>query len=89
MLQPCEETTVSDIESCKALIADLHALHAKAEAIAYRCGEELNSAADFAATSTEPALEHLRNTLRTLEGDDAADQRRAVVELRHDEARVA
>jgi hypothetical protein len=89
MLQPCEETTVGDIESCKALIADLRALFTKAELVAHRAGAELNDAADYIGGKVELALTMATMTLRTLEADGEADARASVVELRREELRVA
>jgi hypothetical protein len=90
MLQPCEETTLADIQNCKALIADLEAFSIKAEQIALRCGARLNGDADLADCKAREILNDLRDTLNELEREDTpSEDRRAAVELRHIEARVA
>jgi hypothetical protein len=86
MLQPCEETTIGDIENCKALIADLETLSVKAEQIALRSGDEMNSTADFVIGKLEQALVDARATLNFLEADHTEDDRRAAAELRREVA---
>jgi len=82
MLQRCEETTVGDIDNCKALISDLENLAAKAERIALQSGDEMNGTADYIQGRAEQSLEMARYTLRLLERDTAQDDRRAAIEAR-------
>lgn len=82
VIQHSNEQLCADIEACKALIADLRALVVKVDDIAYRAGSELNDGADYIGSQIERALSMANLTLRTLESDDTADQKRAAVELR-------
>jgi len=82
MRQRCEETQIGDIDNCKALIAALEDLAVKAEQIAQASGEEMNGTADYIQGRAEQSLEMARYTLRLLERDTAADDKRAAIEAR-------
>lgn len=89
MKQRCEETTIGDIENCKALIADLEALAVKAEQIALASGDEMNGTADYIQGRAEQSLEMARWTLRLLERDSRSDDIRDAIERRTAEQKVA
>lgn len=67
--QPCEETTVADIETTKQLIKDLEDFAARLEVIAHSAGDDLNEGADCISGHIKMSLDHARLVLRGLEGE--------------------